>query len=59
VRGESGNRAARARVLALGKALDVHGTPTLFINGRRINNVLGMPYELLKDVVNWSEKDAK
>jgi protein-disulfide isomerase len=45
--------------LALGKALDVHGTPTLFINGRRINNVLGMPYELLKDVVNWSEKDAK
>ena len=45
--------------LALGKELDVRGTPTLFINGRRINNVLAMPYELLKTVVDWQEKDAK
>ena len=54
---ETGQRVRES--LALGKALDVHGTPTLFINGRRINNVLGMPFELLKDVVIWAEKDAK
>jgi len=45
--------------MALGKELDVRGTPTLFINGRKINNVLAMPYELLKNVVDWEEKEAK
>jgi protein-disulfide isomerase len=43
----------------LGKAVDVHGTPTLFINGRRVNSVTAMPYELLKSVVDWQEKNAK
>jgi len=45
--------------LALGKEVDVRGTPTLFINGRKINNVLAMPYELLKNVVDWEVKEAK
>jgi len=44
--------------IALGKEVEVHGTPTVFINGRRVNSVMGMPYELLKSVVDWAEKDA-
>jgi protein-disulfide isomerase len=33
---------------ALGLALNVSGTPTLFINGREIPNVTSIPYEMLK-----------
>jgi protein-disulfide isomerase len=36
---------------ALGKDLDVSGTPTLYINGRRIQNFAGIPYETLKQLV--------
>ncbi len=34
--------------IQLGNAVHVTGTPTLFINGRKIANVGGVPYELLK-----------
>jgi protein-disulfide isomerase len=43
----------------LGKSLDVTGTPTLFINGREIKNVNGMPYEILKQMVEAPMNAAK
>jgi len=44
--------AARVREsIALGKAVDVGATPTLFVNGRRIQNVTGIPYDVLKQLV--------
>lgn len=40
----------------LGKAVGVNGTPTLFINGRKIANVSGTPYEILKGMVDYGAK---
>jgi protein-disulfide isomerase len=52
--------AARVRKsLALGEALQVTGTPTLFINGRRIQSLNGMPYEVLKSMVDVAKKEGK
>jgi protein-disulfide isomerase len=42
--------------VALGKSLDVNGTPTLFINGRKIANVAGLPYDMLKQLVEFAAK---
>jgi protein-disulfide isomerase len=42
--------------VALGTAVGVTGTPTLFINGRRIANVSGTPYEILKGMVDFGAK---
>src|SRR5215470_2748260 len=42
----------------LGKAVDVNGTPTLFINGRKIGNVTGAPYEYLKSIVEYDAKQG-
>jgi protein-disulfide isomerase len=42
--------------LALGQSVGVTGTPTLFINGRRIANVSGTPYEILKGIVDFGAK---
>lgn len=42
--------------LALGKAVEVSGTPTLFINGRRIGNLSGIPPETLKALVDFAGK---
>jgi len=44
--------------VALGKTVDVTGTPTLFINGRKIGNVTGAPYEFLKAIVDYDGKPA-
>ena len=49
----------RARVeksVALGQAVGVSGTPTVFINGRRIGNVVGLPPEILKGLVEFAAK---
>jgi protein-disulfide isomerase len=43
----------------LGKQVEVTGTPTLFINGRRIANVNGTPYEILKAIVEFEAKQGK
>jgi protein-disulfide isomerase len=43
----------------LGKKVQVTGTPTLFINGRRIANVNGTPYEILKSIVEFEAKQGK
>ncbi len=40
----------------LGKALDVTGTPTLFLNGRKIGNVNQLPYDVLKGIAEYQAK---
>ena len=52
----------KARVdasIELGKSVDVSGTPTLFINGRKIGNVSQVPIETLKELVEFYGKPAK
>ncbi len=41
--------------LALGQALNVDSTPTLFINGRKLPSV---PYEVLQKLVDFAAKEA-
>jgi protein-disulfide isomerase len=45
--------------LALGKALDVTGTPTLFINGRPIGNISNVPAATLKGLVDFAAEEGK
>jgi protein-disulfide isomerase len=45
--------------LALGKSVDVTGTPSLFINGRKIGNVSQLPGETLKGLVDFAAKQGK
>jgi protein-disulfide isomerase len=47
------------RSVALGASLDVNGTPTLFINGRKISNVGGLPYDVLKALTEFAAKQGK
>ena len=49
----------RARVeksVALGQDVGVTGTPTVYINGRRIGNVVGVPEDVLKGLVEFAAK---
>jgi protein-disulfide isomerase len=39
--------------LELGREMDVTGTPTLFVGGRKIGNVAGIPYETLKAITEF------
>jgi protein-disulfide isomerase len=51
--------ATKARVdasIALGKSVDVSGTPTLFINGRKIGNISQIPADVLKQLVEFAGK---
>jgi protein-disulfide isomerase len=45
--------------LALGKAVNITGTPTLFVNGRAIENVGSIPYDVLKKLVDFAAKEAQ
>jgi protein-disulfide isomerase len=45
--------------LALGKSVNVTGTPTLFINGRSIGNVSQVPAASLKGLVDFAAKQPK
>jgi protein-disulfide isomerase len=45
--------------IALGKSVNVTGTPTLFINGRSIGNVSQVPAETLKSLVDFAAKEGK
>ena len=45
--------------LALGKAVNVNGTPTLFVNGRSIGNISQVPAETLKGLVDFAAKQGK
>lgn len=42
--------------IALGGAVGVNSTPTLYINGRRISNMNGIPYDVLKGLVEYGTK---
>lgn len=44
--------------VALGTSLEVTGTPTLFINGRKIGNLGGLPYEVLKGLTEFAAKEG-
>jgi protein-disulfide isomerase len=51
----------KARVdasIALGKSVDVTGTPSIFINGRKIGNVSQVPADLLKGLVEFAAKNG-
>jgi protein-disulfide isomerase len=55
------NPSTRARIessIALGKAVGVTGTPTLFVGGRKIGNVNGTPYEILKSMVEFYAREG-
>ena len=41
----------------LGRQVEVTGTPTLFINGRKIGNVGGIPYETLKAITEFQAQN--
>jgi protein-disulfide isomerase len=43
----------------LGQAADVASTPTFFINGRKIQNLIEMPDELIGQFIEFFAKDAK
>jgi len=45
--------------IALGKAVDVTGTPTLFINGRRIGSFDARMSDVYKSLVEFAAKEAK
>jgi len=45
--------------IALGKSVNVTGTPTIFINGRPIGNVANAPPETLKGIVAFAAKEGK
>ena len=40
--------------IALGKAVEITGTPTLFVNGRRLGNISAIPPETLKALVDFA-----
>jgi len=42
--------------VALGQSVGVTGTPTVFINGRRIGNVTQVPHDVLKGIVDFAAK---
>jgi protein-disulfide isomerase len=44
--------------IALGKSVNVNGTPTLFINGRTIANVSQVPADTLKALVEFAAKQG-
>jgi len=45
--------------IALGKSVDVSGTPTLFINGRKVGNFDAHMGEVYKTLVEFAAKEAK
>jgi protein-disulfide isomerase len=49
----------RARIqksVALGEEVGVTGTPAVYINGRKIGNVVGIPEDVLKGLVEFAAK---
>jgi len=45
--------------IALGKSVNVTGTPTLFVNGRTIGNISQVPADTLKALVEFAAKQGK
>jgi len=44
--------------LELGRTVGVGGTPTVFLNGRKIAGITTLPYETLKELAEFAEKPA-
>ena len=44
------------RSVTLGTSIGVNSTPTVFVNGRRIANVTALPYDILKALVEYGDK---
>jgi protein-disulfide isomerase len=44
--------------MALGRKMEVTGTPTLFVNGRRVATVGSMPYDMLKKIAEFMATKA-
>jgi protein-disulfide isomerase len=53
---KSDTKARIEKSVALGQAVGVSGTPTVFINGRRIANVTQVPENILKGIVEFAAK---
>ncbi len=53
---KSDTKARIDKSIALGQAVGVTGTPTVFINGRRIGNVTQVPENVLKSIVEFAAK---
>ncbi len=47
------------RSISLGQSVEITSTPTLFVNGRKISNVNGVPYDVLKNLVEFAAKTGK
>ena len=45
--------------IELGKAVGVGGTPTVFINGRKISAIKEVPFDLLKAMVDYEAAESK
>ncbi len=45
--------------IALGKEVGVNGTPTLFLNGRKIVGATSIPYEALKSLAEYASKSGQ
>jgi protein-disulfide isomerase len=45
--------------IAFGKELDVSSTPTVFINGRKIETIAAVPDDILRKLVEFAAKDAE
>jgi protein-disulfide isomerase len=45
--------------IALGKSVNVTGTPTIYINGRSIGNISQVPADTLKALVDFAAKQGK
>ena len=43
----------------LGSSVGVNATPTVFVNGRKIERLLDTPYEVLKQMVDFEAQQAK
>jgi protein-disulfide isomerase len=53
---KSDTKARIEKSIALGQTVGVTGTPTVFINGRRIANVTQVPENILKGIVEFAAK---
>jgi protein-disulfide isomerase len=40
----------------LGKTVEVESTPTFFINGRKMSNIVQVPAEILKQILDFAAK---
>lgn len=46
------------RAVALGREVGVNGTPTFFINGRKVMDIVDTPYEQIKALVDYAAKQG-